>query len=591
MTPEKYYQSRLQTFSLLEKKLTGMLNRVSIFRLISMILFAYLLVKGINHNNYLLITGSVISIVFFLYFVSLHKRKSDEREKTRAIIEINQNEIKALKGDYSTFYDGTEFLDPEHEFTYDLDIFGPKSVYQFICRCCTLKGRQSLASRFLNSPFDEQIVYLNREIHKELSTYPEFLQNYLSTGNIIEEKKEDEIQLRLWLDKDKKVLPAFTLLLAFILMASNTVLLISSAFVPGIFNYLIITILMSWLFYGTFLGPINRYHSEIGKKQEIIKKYYRLSKTLLTQQFENPELKSNSNTVSQATVKVKHLERLMDFFDTRLNLFAGVILNSVFLLDFHLIFLLEKWRKENRDILKRFFDIHAETDAYISGAMFLFNHPDYIFPIISENGLSAKATGHPLIKPGKCIVNDFEFEKEENIIIITGANMAGKSTFLRTLGVNLILAGSGFPVMASDFRFEICPVITGMRTTDSIAESESYFFAELKRLKRIMDRLRNNEKLYVFLDEILKGTNSIDKHKGSEELLKNISEFRSKVFIATHDLDLGKLEKTYPDSIRNYHFESFVENNELRFDYKIRKGVAVNMNASFLLRKMNILNN
>ncbi|MBE0654356.1 MAG: hypothetical protein IH594_11195, partial [Bacteroidales bacterium] len=338
-----------------------------------------------------------------------------------------------------------------------------------------------------------------------------------------------------------------------------------------------------------YFTAINRYHAEFGRKQEIIRKFNNLSEILGKTNFKQERLKENAIKTRSSIKSVKRLEKTLDLFDSRLNLLVGVVLNTLFMLDFYLILKLERWKKENRDLLTEIFSIHAETDACISGAIYQFNHPEFVRAVPVADGFIAVNMGHPLIDPDKCVLNDFKSVKDENIFIITGANMAGKSTFLRTIGVNLILAGAGFRVMAKKFEFEVNPLITGMRTTDSLAESESYFFAELKRLKRIMDKLRNNEKLYVLLDEILKGTNSTDKHKGSEELLKQITNYECKVFIATHDLQLGKLGEIYPEKIKNYHFESYIKGGELSFDYTIRKGIAMNMNASFLLKKMGIL--
>lgn len=589
MEPVKYYTKRLNQFRENENKLKRLVNTVSMFRLASMILFIWLLVRGIKNDNLLILISSFISLIIFFILVSYHKRKGDERNKTRELISINRNELEALKGNLSHFYDGKSYLDPEHEFTYDLDIFGPDSVYQYLCRCCTLEGRNKLAERIVDSPFSNERILKNQKIHRELSAYQDFLQEYNASGKLIEEKIEDSAQIKEWIDKKNGGFSLLVHLLALLLMLVNNGILILSFFIPGFINYLVISVLLSWLFYGSYMIHINRYHSNVGKKQNIIKKFNKLSEVIVLQDFEDDQLRENSGTLKSSIREVKALEIIMDLFDTRMNLLVGAVLNTLLLLDFHLIFILERWKKKNRNLLSKVFNIHAETDAWNSGAIYCFNNPGFAFPEIIETGFVTKKIGHPLIPPGKCVLNDFQFVDHESIIMITGANMAGKSTFLRTIGVNLCLAGIGLPVMAEKFDFEPNPLLTGMRTTDSLAESESYFFAELKRLKKIMERLRKGEKLYILLDEILKGTNSIDKHAGSEELLRQIADFECKVFIATHDLELGKLEKNYPDIIRNYHFESYIQGNKLSFDYKLQHGIAVNMNASFLLNKMGIL--
>ncbi len=589
MDPQSYYLSNLEKYKFEEKKLTKKVNYISIIRLACMVFFVFFLVKGIQQDKLSFFILSAISLILFFSFVAFYKKFIDDRRKKRILKIINQQELDALNGDYHEFSDGGHFLDPDHEFTYDLDIFGPSSLFQHICRCCTLSGEKVLASRFLNSPLNKEDILNNQQIHGELSEKPDFMQDYLASGKTIEEKPGEIQQIINWLNKSGSGIKNWMHYIALILAFANISLIVTTILFEGWGKFLIISILTSWFFYGSLISKINRYHSDIGKKQEIIRKYNVLTKVFSKVGFRNSFLLKVKEKSTTSLRQFRRLERLMDIFDSRLNLLMGGILNILLLLDFHLIKLLENWKKHNRTLLNDIFSLHAETDAFISGGIFLFNHPDYIQAQPGDEILSAKNLGHPLIKPGECITNDFKLQKNEKIIIITGANMAGKSTFLRTLGTNLILAGAGFNVYADEFRFRIQPVITGMRTTDSLAESESYFFAELKRMKKIMDRLRKGESLFIFLDEILKGTNSKDKHKGSEELMKQIVDFNCNVFIATHDLELSDLGKSFPENIKNYHFESYIKSDELVFDYKIQKGKAKNMNASFLLRKMGVL--
>jgi Ca2+/Na+ antiporter len=363
MIPEKYYQSRLESALIREKKLKRILNQVSILRLVFMVLFVFLLVRGINYNNFYVLGLSLISLILFFYLVSYHNRKSDERKKNRALIEINEKERKALKGDYSNFFDGKEFLNPEHEFTYDLDIFGAKSIYQFICRCCTIEGRRRLATKLLNSPFSEQDIYRDQQIHEELSENPDFIQDYLSTGNLIQVKEQELYQLRSWLKNDKSILPQATRWVALFLMLLNISLLVATIVSPGLLNYFIISVLLNWFFYGLFMNAINRYHSEISKKQEVIKKYNNLSLILVKHSFKNSKLRDHKGMAGKSIKEVKRLGKLIDLFDSRLNLLMGAILNTLFLLDIHLIFILERWKKQNRNLLSEDFRVHAEIEA------------------------------------------------------------------------------------------------------------------------------------------------------------------------------------------------------------------------------------
>ena len=188
----------------------------------------------------------------------------------------------------------------------------------------------------------------------------------------------------------------------------------------------------------------------------------------------------------------------------------------------------------------------------------------------------------------KCVRNGISIEKRPFFIIITGANMAGKSTYLRTVGINYLLACIGAPVWAKQMEIFPARLITSLRTSDSLTDNESYFFAELKRLKLIIDKLQAGEDLFIILDEILKGTNSVDKQKGSFALIKQFMSMNANGIIATHDLLLSSLANSFPKNIRNYCFEADITNNELTFSYKMRDGVAQNMNACFLMKKMGI---
>ncbi len=329
----------------------------------------------------------------------------------------------------------------------------------------------------------------------------------------------------------------------------------------------------------------------ITRKQETIKKYTGLCRIIAQTSFSHEALREMSASCQSSLLSLKKFDRLIHTLDTRLNLLAGTILNTLFLFDLQVISRLEHWKRANPELVRYLFDIPAEVDAGISIGTFIFNHPGFPMPTISSHQMDAEEIAHPLIHETKRVPNHFSAGKENRLFIVTGANMAGKSTFLRTLGVNMILAGMGAPVCAKRMSFRPVKILTGMRTTDSLAESESYFFAELKRLKMITERLQAGEKLMVLLDEILKGTNSTDKHKGSVALVEKMAgQENCLAIIATHDLSLAEQANIFPEAVQNYCFESYIEKGELIFDYKLKRGVAKNMNAYFLMKKMGIIN-
>jgi DNA mismatch repair ATPase MutS len=252
---------------------------------------------------------------------------------------------------------------------------------------------------------------------------------------------------------------------------------------------------------------------------------------------------------------------------------------------------LNQWHNNYESYVAEWFDVIAQMDALISLANLNYNHPEWVLPQIvdSEGIFQAKDLGHPLIPREKRIGNSFSLKEEERIVIITGANMAGKSTFLRTLGVNLILAAQGCRVCASSFSFSPMRLFTHMRTSDNLMKDESYFYAELLRLHHMLEMLRQGENLFIIIDEMLKGTNSIDKLNGSVELLKQLIQYKIHCVVATHDLKLTELAEEHPHVIKNQCFEVNLSNNDLEFDYKLRDGVTGTMNATFLMRKMGII--
>jgi DNA mismatch repair ATPase MutS len=287
----------------------------------------------------------------------------------------------------------------------------------------------------------------------------------------------------------------------------------------------------------------------------------------------------------------QQLKSLVEQFEYRQNILVGFFLNSVLLWDIRCVYRLWNWHDLHHQKLADWLEVISETDALISLANFANNHPGFVYPEIHESGFSfhAEKMGHPLLRENKRVCNDFEINGWSKVLIVTGANMAGKSTFLRTVGVNLILARTGAPVCAVKMIFTPIEIYTNMRTTDSLLKDESYFFAELKRIKGVLDLLQKGERIFVILDEMLKGTNSVDKLNGSKELLRKLVQFKSVSLIATHDLKLSEMEAEFPGQIFNKCFEIRIENDELVFDYKLSNGVTKTMNATFLMKKMGII--
>ena len=290
-----------------------------------------------------------------------------------------------------------------------------------------------------------------------------------------------------------------------------------------------------------------------------------------------------------AELAFKKLIRIIDAFDTRLNILIGVILNATLMWDLYSVMRLERWKQKYGANVKQWVKVIAKFDVYCSMANFSYNNQEFTYPKISnEIVINAEELGHPLIPQSQRVNNDFTINRLGEIDIITGANMAGKSTFLRTVGVNFILALNGMPVCAMSFKFKIMDLFSGMRTADSLKENESYFYAELKRLKYIIDKLKQEQPTLILLDEILKGTNSVDKAKGSWKFIEHLIALKATGIVATHDLTLCEIEKEHPENIKNKCFEVDIDGQKISFDYKLKSGVTQNMNATILMKQMGI---
>jgi DNA mismatch repair ATPase MutS len=288
---------------------------------------------------------------------------------------------------------------------------------------------------------------------------------------------------------------------------------------------------------------------------------------------------------------IKRFARILKYMDSNLNILAAVVLNSLLMFNLHLLLAVEKWKSRYRDLLPAWFEVIGEFDAASGLANYSYNNPEYIYPepVFDNFETIAGDLGHPLIPKESRVLNSFEIKGWNQFYIITGANMSGKSTFLRTIGTNYILAMIGAPVVAKKFTFYPIQLHSSIRTNDSLTKKESYFYAELKRLKQIIVELEKGEQQLILLDEILKGTNSKDKQTGSIALIKQLLKYNSVGLFATHDLALGVLETHFPLNVKNLCFEIEIQGDQMIIDYKLHKGICKNLNATFLMKNMGIL--
>lgn len=541
--------------------------------------------------------GAALIITFiFLYLLKLFSIHSEKKGFYSNLALINMNEAESLSGNISMFPSGQKYSDNSHDFSYDVDLFGESSLFQYLNRTVTGYGSDILAS-WLSDPYAVSEDLAGRqEIIRELASKLSWRQSFMAAGMKVPLGKSDISSLLRWLndEPEKEVTPLRKFLIIFLPAAA----ILSLAFViAGLIPYsLFIFLFLINLFYvGSGMKSTNRIHSILSGNYSYLSSMNSLLELIGKEEYISTHLNQMKAQIAgsdvSASTAVKKLGRLIQSFDSRLNIFAGLILNGLLLWDFQCIHRLSKWKAEYREMFPSWLDILGRTDAYASLGNYSFNNDEFVYPVRSDSGMifSAGNLGHPLIDGSRRVCNDFTLENKGNICIITGANMAGKSTFLRTVAVNYILGMTGAPVCAAWMVFTPVKLFTSMRTTDSLSGNESYFYAELKRLRNLKERIESAEPVFFILDEILKGTNSADKAMGSKMFIRKMILMKGTGMIATHDISIGDLENEYPANIFNMCFEIEIDGETINFDYKLNPGITRKMNAALLMKQMGIL--
>lgn len=585
----KLYERRRDEFFEQLQRIKKRINRVSNIRLVLTLVTIALIYAGFTEPYAFYL--AILSGGAFVWLVLHHGRLFAEKTHLENLVKLNEGEFKAVQGDYSFFDGGNEFIDPHHPYTHDLDIFGEGSLFQALNRCNTREGRKQLAERLSGHLATKEAIVNHQEAVKELSPMTDFCQHVQASGMEMNEQVNDHAELMEWVKHASFVYGKILYRILLIVVPVLTVLsVVGSFFFPVLKTIAMLLVLMQWVILGLHLKRINAFHEYISRKKSLLEKYGALLGHIQAQSFSSELMKKFASQAQEAGEKVKVLASLVSWLNARLNFMMSLLVNGLFLYDLQCVYRLEKWREEHGKKLIAWLAAIRDTEVLISLATWHARHPAFSFPIIQEDfQIHAEETGHPLLQPEECVVNTVAIGNPHRVLIITGANMAGKSTFLRTLGVNLTLALNGAPVCAKSFRCPIVDLRSGMRTADSLKDHQSYFYAELTRLKSIVDELQSGKPLLILLDEILKGTNSTDKQAGSMALVQQLLNHACLALIATHDLALGKLEADYPGKVVNYCFEPTMEGDKLSFDYKLQPGIAQKMNATFLMKKMGII--
>lgn len=594
MNLKEHYSYKKKEIETEIKKLRSTSARFSFFRLCVFIFGFVQLFFIFPIFNLLSIFIAVLSLLILILLIVKHGQLQFQLKLNEIKKQNYSKELKAIDHNFEDFDAGNEFDDANHGFAYDIDFFAKQGFFQSLNRCENHTAKRILKDfLILPNKKKEEIVKRQKTI-TELSNLQDLSHEYLAYSKIGLSEVNDEHIIRSLSEDNFFIKKRSINILRFVLpgLTILTLLLYALQIINQSLPITIIVLQLSYL--GLYFRKINKIHQDTSNQHYQFVNYVHLIKLIGAQKFQSEELISLNSKVNEgddsAYTALKNLSLILKRIDYRLNLLVGFILNAIFLWDFHCMIKLEKWKNKHKHKLKEWIDTLHSFESLISLGRYKFNHPAFTFPKINPNAIfQSESLGHPLIEPEKRICNDFKINEEGGFTIVTGANMAGKSTFLRTVGLSMVMAYAGLPVCAKKLELSVFELYTSMRTNDSLSKNESYFYAELKRLKDLLDKINKKERLFVILDEILKGTNSKDKQEGSLLFLSKLIQTNTTGIIATHDLQLAKIEEHFPEKIQNKCFEIELNGAEISFDYKLYNGITQKMNASLLMKQMGII--
>lgn len=595
MDPHGFYQQQSATLLALSKRIRTKRNLITFMKLLTFGLMVFLVYRFIDGSDQPLLYWGILSVLFFGALTFWDSRTLYRQRFTEELLRINQLETDALNGKYTDGAQGDEFLDPGHPYANDLDLFGENSLFQQLNRTVTASGTRQLADWLLHLCQDPETIRQRQQATAELASLPEWCQHFRACGALHPTQHLDAEILKKWrsgspfFKKPQTVRPVLWSLNSLVILSwTATFFTPIPASLPLCLSLLQLLILSCWL------KKINRYHQQLNLFLKTVSHYRPLVELLHRQTFQSDYLKQITDRLfappNHSLQALKALYKIQNRLDQRGNILVAFVLNGLYLKDFHTLLCLDRWKRNYGARIEGWTQVLSKTDALISMANYRFNHPSYSIPVISNDSLiEAREIGHPLLKSERSVTNDFRIKSLHQVAIVTGANMAGKSTFLRTIGVNLVLAQSGNVVCSRYLAFQPMTLFTSMRTTDNLSKDTSYFHAELIRLQQLVTLATKERRVFMIIDEMLKGTNSVDKLNGSLAFLKKLLTLPISGLVATHDLALGELAAEYPEHFFNVCFEIIHTGQEISYDYKLHPGVSRNMNASILLKQMGLI--
>ncbi len=589
------FSQRQQQFKEQEQAAQRRYNQLAFWRLVwffGVVVVVWLLT---NADQQLGAVGALlVGIIGFLVLLKRHNTVKRERDLARRLVFINEDETARLTRQYLRPDTGESFANPTHFYAHDLDVFGRHSLFRLLNRTHTHEGRTRLAD-WLLTPAGADTIRLRQQAVTELQPHLDWRQQLEAVADLNEAVGHSPDTLIQWATEAAKPLPGYLNMTRFLFPVITTGLFVVwlLGLVPGI------AVLVALGIHGFVLSRTAARASAISEQTVAMSSALDAFRALFALAEQTPGESVWLRAIRQALAEngkpasaaIGELASLTEGLNYRRNPYFSLLIGLFTLWDIHYLFRLEAWRIQQGPGLSHWFAALGELEALNSLAGFAYAHPAYAVPEITDGEpmLNLTNAAHPLLAPDRSIPNSLALTGAGQTVLITGSNMSGKSTFLRTVGANVVLALAGAVVSADAVRCSAVRVFTSMRTQDSLEESTSSFYAELLRLKTLIRLTQQSNELptLYFLDEILKGTNSADRHRGAEALIRQLHHTNAFGFVSTHDLELGQLADA--DSfVQNYHFQSDLRDGELIFDYKLRDGICQSFNASQLMQAIGI---
>ena len=593
---ETEFRQRATAYAEQEKQAAARSRTVSWLRVLVFVLgaaAAWYFFKADNNT-----AGAVTILVFYILFVLVmrwHSRLDYRYKQLQLLHQLNLQEIERLHGRLHPFDGGAGFKDDHHPYTSDLDIFGSDSLFQLLNRSVTSVGKLRLA-QWLRQAAPAEEVLRRQEAVAELAqpAGQEWLQQAIVKPMHYKHSESHTQEFFDWL-RQQNFYRQHPLLKVLVFLLPVLTLAAIAAWFYGYSVYIPVAFLAVQYLLGLRFQKVrdDYYEQSIGM-YEAIQSYTDQLRHIESHTFQASKLEGLRQRLQKGSVRtsvaIGKLAIIIDYFSWRLSTLMSFFLNTILMWDFVWIYRLESWKAQHLDQVEEALDLLAEFEALASMAAFQYAHPHFAIPELSAIPfeVDAEELAHPLIFTVNRIANDFRMQGAGKTIVVTGSNMSGKTTFLRTVGINMVLALMGAPVCARRLTLTPVQVYTAMRTADNLAENTSSFYAELKRLRILLNMTEQGEPVFYLLDEILKGTNSRDRHAGAMALIRQLHQRNASGLISTHDLELGAMEQELPGSVENYSFNSTIEGDKILFDYTLQLGICRSFNASKLMQLMGI---